>query len=114
VHQPGGEFVVVLCTAPNDQTAREIARDLVERRLAACVNVAGGLLSVYRWQGAVHEESEVLLLIKTRAILFEALAAAIAARHPYSTPEIIALPIVAGAAPYLSWLAAETAPDSRR
>ncbi len=106
--QPAAEFIVVLCTAPDSETARRIGRELVERRLAACVNIAGGLLSVYRWEGALHEDSEVLLLIKTRRALFEQLTDAIVGLHPYSVPEVLALPVIAGSASYLGWLSAET------
>jgi len=101
-------YIVVLCTAPDQQAARLIGERLVERRLAACVNIVPGLASVYRWEGAVHEDAEVLLLIKTRRALFDQLAAEIAGAHPYSVPEIIALPMVNGSAPYLDWLAAAT------
>lgn len=104
------EFVVVLCTAPDRATARRIARELVDRRLAACVNVADGLLSVFRWEGALHEDAEVLLSIKTRRTLLDPLASAIAELHPYETPEVLALPVLGGSASYLAWLSSETAP----
>ena len=101
-------YIVVLCTAPDQQAARLIGERLVERRLAACVNIVPGLASVYRWEGAVHEDAETLLVIKTRRDLFDEVAADIAAAHPYRVPEIIALPVVRGSASYLDWLAAET------
>ncbi len=96
--------IVVLCTVPTLETAERIAQAVVEDRLAACVNVVPGLVSIYRWQGAVQRDEERLLIIKTRAERFEALRAAIVARHPYEVPEVVALPLVAGHAPYLSWL----------
>ncbi len=105
--QPAAEFVVVLCTAPDRETAHRIGRTLVDDRLAACVNIAGGLLSVYRWEGTVHEDPEVLLLIKTRRAMAEKLTDAISRLHPYAVPEVLALPVLAGVAPYLAWLGGE-------
>lgn len=100
--------LLILCTCPDTESASRIARKLVEERLAACVNRVPGLTSVYRWQGEIHEDSEVLLLIKTRRELFESLRARLVAMHPYDVPEVIALDISAGHAPYLEWLHAET------
>jgi len=105
-------FVVVLVTAPSAEKAAELARQLVEERLAACGNVVTGVRSIYRWEGKVQDEAEALLILKTRAELFEPLRARVAALHPYSCPEILALPVVAGHAPYLDWLAASTAATS--
>lgn len=101
--------IVVLCTVPADFDAEGLARELVERSLAACVQIGPGLNSVYRWQGAIERSAERLLLIKSRRGLFAALEAAIKARHPYEVPEIVALDVSAGHAPYLDWLAASTA-----
>lgn len=98
------EHLLVLCTVPDEPAADRISEALVTARLAACVNRLGGLRSRFRWEGAVQDEDELLLVIKTRAAAFEALRQAIAAVHPYSVPEIIALPIVAGHAPYLAWI----------
>jgi periplasmic divalent cation tolerance protein len=103
------EYMVVLCSCPDEALAARLARIVVEEQLAACVNVLSGLRSVYRWQGAVHDEPEVLLLIKTRHERYEALEMRIRALHPYEVPEIIALPIIAGSASYLGWLAAACA-----
>lgn len=102
------EFCVVLCTVPNEELGKSIARVLVEERLAACVNILAQIRSVYRWQGEVCEEPESLLLIKTRRELFAHLSQRLGALHPYTVPELIALPFVAGAAPYLTWLGEET------
>jgi periplasmic divalent cation tolerance protein len=96
--------LVVLCTVGKAEQAEAIARALVEERLAACVNVVPTVVSIYRWKGAVERDEERLLVIKTRAERFEALRQAIVARHPYEVPEIVALPLVAGHAPYLAWL----------
>lgn len=100
--------LVLLCTCPDDAVAAGIARTLVEERLAACVNRLALTASTYRWQGAVVEAAEVLLLIKTTAARHEALAARLAELHPYDVPEIIALPVDRGLPAYLDWLAAET------
>lgn len=100
--------LLILCTCPDAESAGRIARTLVDERLAACVNRLPGVTSVYRWQGEIHEDGEVLLLIKTRRELFEALRARVMALHPYDVPEVIALEIAAGHAPYLQWLRAET------
>jgi periplasmic divalent cation tolerance protein len=96
--------IVALTTVGTQDDADRIARALVERGLAACVNVVPGLISTYRWKGAVQREGELLLVIKTRAERFEALREALLALHPYEVPELIALPIEAGHAPYLAWL----------
>ena len=102
------DTLLILCTCPDAESAGHIARVLVEERLAACVNRVPGLTSVYRWQGEIHEDNEVLLLIKTRRELFELLRARIIELHPYDVPEVIALEIAAGHAPYLEWLRTET------
>ncbi|HGY08529.1 MAG TPA: divalent-cation tolerance protein CutA [Oceanithermus profundus] len=95
---------LVLITVPDELTAKRIARSLVEERLAACVNVVPGLLSVYRWEGRVHEDRELLLLAKTKDEALERLTARVQALHPYSTPEVIALPVERGLDHYLSWV----------
>lgn len=95
---------VVLITVPSEEVARSIARALVEERLAACVNILPGLTSVYRWQGEVVEDQEVLLIVKTTTFAFPRLKERVLALHPYTVPEIIALPIAEGHGAYLSWL----------
>ena len=102
----GAEPLVVLCTCPDEATASGIARALVEEGLAACANALPVVVSTYRWQGEIHEDREVLLLIKSNATAFEALEARIRALHPYELPEVVAIPIVRGSAAYLSWLQA--------
>jgi periplasmic divalent cation tolerance protein len=104
------DALVVLVTAPDAETAADLARGLVEERLAACGNVLPGLRSIYRWEGEVHDEPEVLLVLKTTRARFEALRLAVLRRHPYQVPEVIALPVEAGSAPYLAWLSAQVAP----
>lgn len=99
------DALVVLVTAPPDR-APELARGLVEAGVAACVNVVPGVRSIYRWQGAVHDDAEALLVIKTTRGGFEALRAEVTARHPYDVPEVLAVPLAAGHAPYLAWIQA--------
>lgn len=99
------EALVVLCTIGEMGAADQLARELVTRHLAACVNVVPGLISHYRWQGEICRDQELLLLIKTTRAGYPALAEALRQLHPYDQPEIIALPVAAGDAGYLSWLA---------
>jgi len=100
--------LLVHCTCPDAANARRIARALVDERLAACVQVVPGLLSVYRWQGAIHEDAEVLLLIKTTRERWPALAARAGDLHPYETPELLAFDAFDSSADYLAWLTAQT------
>lgn len=100
-HQP----VVVLITAPSIDSAREIARSLLEQKLAACANILPGISSLYLWEDALHEDPEALLIVKTRKELFEdGLVPAVLALHPYDLPEIIALPVTTGLPGYLDWI----------
>ncbi len=101
-------FVCILTTLPDPTSARQLARRLVEERLAACVNVLDGCTSVYRWQGTVEEASEVVLVIKTVQDRYAALETFLRQQHPYELPEIIALPIAQGLPEYLDWVGAET------
>ncbi len=97
--------IIVLITAPDYETARQIASRLVEQQLAACANILPGVQSIFRWQGEVQTESEILLVIKTRReLLHTRLIPEVKALHPYQTPEIIALPVVDGASDYLEWI----------
>jgi periplasmic divalent cation tolerance protein len=98
--------ILVLSTTDTPELAKKIASALVENREAACVNVIPGIRSTYRWEGVICEESECLLLIKSRVEKFEAIQARIKSLHSYAVPEIIALPISTGNAAYLRWLAA--------
>ena len=96
--------IVVLSTVGKAEDAERIGRALVERRLAACVNIVPAVTSIYRWKGSVEKEEERLLLIKTRAERFPALREALVALHPYEVPEVLALSIEDGHEPYLEWL----------
>lgn len=100
------EYVVVFCTTPAGE-AEELAKALVDARLAACVNVTD-VQSCFRWKGTVCDEPERLLIIKTQHRLLDQLIARIRGLHSYETPEIIAIPIIGGYAPYLNWIREET------
>jgi len=102
------DFVVVLMTAPDAEVAGRIASTLVDEKLVACENILPGLRSIYRWENKLCDEIEVLCLMKTRLNLFSALRDRIATLHPYQVPEIIALPMAAGNAPYLDWVREST------
>ena len=102
------EVRVVLVTAPDAETGARIARSLVEEGLIACANLVPGIRSIYRWQGRVAEDAEVLLVLKTRASRFAAVAARVKALHPYELPEVIALPVADGSEAYLDWVVAES------
>jgi periplasmic divalent cation tolerance protein len=97
--------VVALSTVANPEDAERIARALVDKGVAACVNVVPGVVSFYRWKGRLERDAEVLLVIKTRGERFEELKAALLAEHPYEVPELVALEVAAGHAAYLEWLA---------
>ena len=98
------DALVVLCTCPDEATATEIATALLAEELAACVNCVAGIRSIYRWDGQIRHDTEVLLVIKTSTARFGALETWLRARHPYEMPEILALPVVAGAHDYLNWI----------
>jgi periplasmic divalent cation tolerance protein len=101
--------IVVLSTCGSSEEAERLAKRLVEKRLAACVNVVTSLRSIYRWRGQVEEAAEALLLIKSRRELFDALRVEIEKAHSYELPEVIALSIVDGSRAYLTWLESELA-----
>jgi len=102
--------IACLCTCPDADSARRIAQALVGERLAACVNLVPGIGSVYRWQGRVQEDQEVLLVIKTMRARLDALAARVQALHPYELPEVVAVDIAGGLPAYLAWIADQTRP----
>jgi periplasmic divalent cation tolerance protein len=106
-----GEFTVVLVTAGSADEAARIGRTLVEERLVACANVVGPIRSLYRWEGAVEDASEHLLLLKARAADVGVLETRVRALHSYEVPEVLALAVTAGAGPYLAWLAEATTRD---
>lgn len=97
-------FQLVLCTCPDQDSAQMIAEQLVEAKLAACVNILPGILSIYRWQGAVESAEEMILLIKTTTEDYEQVERAVSELHPYELPEVIAIPIENGLEKYLRWI----------
>ncbi len=106
------DAIQIQTTTATEEDARQIARALVERRLAACVQIGGPIVSCYRWQGAIETASEWLCLVKTTRDAYPRVEQAIRELHPYAEPEIIALPIVAGSAGYLTWLDEQVEPQS--
>jgi periplasmic divalent cation tolerance protein len=105
------DTLLVLTTLPDDAAAQRVATALIETRVAACVNILAPCQSVYRWDGKVESAPEVPLLIKTTTARYAALEQAIRDAHPYELPEIVAVPIARGLPAYLTWVAAETAPE---
>ena len=103
-----GDPIVVLITAQNREEAIRLADMLVGAHLAACVQILPEIESVYRWQGAIERQPEILILAKTTKTRFAEIEREVRALHSYDVPEIVALPIVAGSAPYLKWLSEET------
>ena len=101
---------LVLCTVPDAATAERIATALVEERLAACVNALPGIASTYRWQGKVERAGEVLLVMKCTADRYPALEVRVRALHPHAVPEVVAIAVAAGHAPYLDWITESTRP----
>ena len=97
-------YLVIYCTCPNQEVAERIARVLVVEGLAACVNILPDITSIYHWQGSLQCDPELLLIIKTREDTYSALENRICELHPYTVPEIIALPIFQGYSDYLKWI----------
>lgn len=100
----GARFAIVLVTAPDLETARMLATTALEARLAACANLVPGIESHYWWQGKLDTSAEILILFKTLKSQLTALEKLILAKHPYDTPEILALPVGAGTGKYLDWI----------
>ncbi len=98
------QHVVVFVTAPDEQIAADIARTLVEERFAGCVNIVRSVRSIYSWEGRIEDDSEVLMIIKTKAEMFPRVERRVKEMHPYSVPEIISIPIDEGSKEYLDWL----------
>jgi len=105
------ETYLVITHLPDRESADRLARSLVDKRLAACVNILSPCRSLYRWKGAVENAEEFPMLIKTSRSRYAELEAAIRAGHPYELPEIIAVPLAAGLPAYIEWVDAETRPD---
>lgn len=111
--QGSTDTVVVLTTVANVEEADILVRELVERRLAACGTMLPEARSIYRWEGKLAEESEVVVILKTSTHAFEALKAAFPELHPYAVPELLALPVTGGLERYLGWIGSETATAGR-
>ena len=107
---PNDDLRVVLVTAPDARVGREIAKRLVEARLAACVNLVPGVVSIYRWQQEVREDEEVLLLVKTRESRCRDLKERVCELHPYDLPEVLTLAVAGGSDAYLDWVREESSP----
>jgi periplasmic divalent cation tolerance protein len=105
---PHSDALVVLTTVANDAEAVKLVRELLDRRLIACGTLVPGARSIYRWQGKIADESEVLLLLKTRSARLEHLQAAFRELHPYKVPELLALSDDTGLEKYLEWINGET------
>ena len=104
------ELRTVLVTAPDADVAKSIARAVVSERLVACVNIVAGVTSIYRWQGKLEEQSEVLLIMKTVHDRVSTLAARVKELHPYDVPEVLALPVDAALPAYADWIIEATGP----
>ncbi len=103
------EISIVLVTAGSAEEAAAIGRTLIEERLAACANIVPRIRSIYRWKGKIYDEQELLIIIKTRTSLFEAVQKRVKELHSYEVPEIISFPVALGLPQYLEWVQAETA-----
>jgi periplasmic divalent cation tolerance protein len=103
--------LVVFSTFPDPDKAADVARTLVSEQLAACVNLVGPVRSIYRWNGEISDDTETLAIIKTTTERFDAMKTRLVALHPYEVAEVIAMPVEAGHAPYLAWVAAQAAAD---
>ena len=103
--------LIIFVTAPNEDEARRIADALVNEQMAACVNIVGGVESIYRWQGRVEHDRELLLIIKSRAGRYADLERRVKELHSYTTPEVIAFRIERGSQEYLDWIRDSTSPQ---
>ena len=103
--------LLVLCTCPDEDSAKGLSASLVEEKLAACVSIVNPISSIFTWQGKIDTEQESLLLIKTTETAYSALEQAIKQRHPYDVPEIIAIPVPGGSTEYLNWIRENTCTD---
>lgn len=102
------DFIVIYCTVPNKKEGRDIAKALIEKNLAACINIIDKIDSIFSWDGEMMEEKEAMMIIKTRKELFGKISHRIQEMHSYNVPEVIAMPIVGADETYLKWIAHET------
>lgn len=110
-YEPGSSSVAFV-TVPDDKIAKKLSRGLVEQKLAACVNIIPSIQSIYLWEGKINEDSEYLMVIKTRSNRLDELTKWVRDNHPYSVAEVITLPIETGNFPYMKWLA-DSVPDKQ-
>ena len=103
------EILLAISTFPDAELARRVARELVERKLAACANIGGSVQSIYHWEGKIEEAQETIVFFKTTRARFDELQQALRSLHPYEVPEIVAMRIDHGLAPYLEWVASSCA-----
>ena len=106
--QENDKPVLIYSTFPSPEAAATVGNELVEARLAACVNIIAGMTSIYRWEGKITQDNEAVMIIKTRESLAEAAIAATRRRHPYTNPALLIIPLEGGSADYLGWLMQET------
>jgi periplasmic divalent cation tolerance protein len=109
--QENDKHVVVYSTFPSSEAAEAVGRELVERRLAACVNILPGMTSIYRWEGSINHDQEAVMIIKTLQSQADAVIATVKEHHSYTNPALLVLPVVGGSAEYLRWLSRESAPE---
>ena len=107
------KYITIFVTAPPDKVV-DLARTMVQERLVACANIISGVRSIYAWDGDIHDDSESLMIMKTRASLLEAVRRRVIQLHPYDVPEVITLPIIDGHAPYMRWISDSTKADESR
>ena len=105
---PHTDAIVVLTTVASNDEAVQLVRSLLERRIIACGTIMPAARSLYRWEGRIADESEVVVLLKTRSARIESLEMAFAELHPYKVPELLAIPVAAGTQKYLAWISGET------
>ena len=105
---PHTDAIVVLTTVASNDEAVQLVRSLLERRIIACGTIMPAARSLYRWEGKIADESEVVVLLKTRSARIESLEMAFAELHPYKVPELLAIPVAAGTPKYLAWISGET------
>ena len=106
------QYLIILNTCPDKESANRVANTLVENRIAACVNIIPGLTSVYHWQGKIERSEEYLLVIKSTQTAYEQVESTIRLTHPYELPEVIAVPLTTGFAPYLAWISKNIEPPN--
>ena len=105
---PHTDAIVVLTTVASNDEAVQLVRSLLERRIIACGTIMPAARSLYRWEGKIADENEVVVLLKTRSARIESLEMAFSELHPYRVPELLAIPVAAGTQKYLAWISGET------